>query len=443
MRRLLAPVCVALATLAASMPMRPGRIPGDRLIANLEAMLAKRPKEANRIEYLLGRAHYAMYAATYEGSWTKPGEVEYYPAREEIIQVSKSKPISRSRKAGGKTVIDSVEDEPLPSFPEFMGYVRPWDGHSEPKSTLSNLRHIEAAVRHLNKAIRLSPDAYSALPHLTLACVFESSSTLAGKVTLLPPYRDLKTKADFLREAGKEYLAAFDLSLENDLNPKTGDLSHLHTPRQIPLFGLQTLISYEAARSYLRVAPNGPRHGQVAVALAKFNKLPPSGIVTPLIFSLDHRASLAELLAPGKVVDFDLNGTGLPQRYSWVQPTTAFLVWDPEGAGVITSGRRLFGNATWWMLWSNAYEALDALDNNRDGWLTGSELKGLAIWVDRNQNGRAEPGEVTPLRATEIDGIATHDSERVGISLANFEGIRLRDGRLLPSYDWTTSPVKK
>jgi hypothetical protein len=398
MRRLLALFALALPGLAVAKPMMPQSIPGDRLIANLEAMLVKHPKDAH-IEYLLGRAHYAMFAQSYEGR--EPKTVMVFPNR---------------------------GDAGLPQFPDMFGYLFPWNGTAVPKATRENIRHIQGASFHLHNTIALDPGPASALAHLTLACVLESSAPLAGKVTL----PGLTTRVKFLDEAGREYLLAFDNSVKSESQTT-----------MVPMFGLETLVSYESARSYLRVKPQGPRHGEVAMALAKFKKLPPPNAVTPLIFNLDHRASLGELLAPAKIVDFDLNGTGLPQRYSWVQSTTAFLVWDPEGAGTITSGRRLFGNATWWMLWSNAYEALDALDNNRDGWLTGTELKGLAIWIDRNQNGRAEPGEVTPLRATEIDGIATHGPQKVGMSPANFDGIRMRDGRLLPSYDWTTSPVKK
>jgi hypothetical protein len=385
----------------AAMPVMPQKIPGDRLVKNLEAMLAKNPK-SGEIEYLIGRAHYATYATTYENGYLKPGDVEYMPGYRGS----------------------------LPGFPGMFGLIRPWDENSVPKPTASNLEHIRGAVKHLRASINLGYKEDASLPHLTLACVFESAAPIADKVTLLPPYAKLKTKAQFLSEAADEYLRAYDMSIKVDETQKT-----------IPLFGLHTLVSFEAARSYLRVRPEGPRKADLSAALAKFNKLPNSGIVTPLIFGIDQSSSLADLLDPSREVAFDLNGTGLPQRYLWVKPTTAFLVWDPEGEGKISTGRRLFGNATWWMLWSDAYQALAALDNNHDGWLSGSELKGLAIWIDRNQNGRSDPGEVVSLSSVGIEAIATGYTDRFGLSMGNPSGLRMRDGRILPTYDWVTRPL--
>ena len=92
------------------------------------------------------------------------------------------------------------------------------------------------------------------------------------------------------------------------------------------------------------------------------DKLPP-GPVTPLVFSLERRVSLPALLSD-RTVRFDLNGSGLPQRYGWVRPDTAILVWDPDGTGRVTSGRQLFGSVTWWMFWNDAYQALAALDDD-------------------------------------------------------------------------------
>ena len=83
------------------------------------------------------------------------------------------------------------------------------------------------------------------------------------------------------------------------------------------------------------------------------------------------------------VLKSDLAGSGQAQPYTWVQPDTGILVWDPWSEGRIRSGRQLFGSVTFHMFWSDGYRALDALDDNRDGELRGNELKGLAAWFDR------------------------------------------------------------
>ena len=52
---------------------------------------------------------------------------------------------------------------------------------------------------------------------------------------------------------------------------------------------------------------------------------------------------------------------------------------------------------TFWCFWENGYQALASLDDDGDGWLTGKELDGLAVWRDTNGNGVSEPGEVKTL----------------------------------------------
>src|SRR5207302_6844825 len=128
--------------------------------------------------------------------------------------------------------------------------------------------------------------------------------------------------------------------------------------------------------------------------------------VTPLIFPLDRPRPLPALLSRGRLVSFDMAGAGRRQRWPWVQPETAILVWDPERRGRITSGTQLFGSFTWSIFWRNGYEPLAFLDDNHDGWLTGVELQGLSVWRDRNGDGVSEPGEVLPVAALGIVRVA-------------------------------------
>ena len=165
-------------------------------------------------------------------------------------------------------------------------------------------------------------------------------------------------------------------------------------------------------------------------------ELPPRAI-TPIVFSLKPQTGLSSLLAPSKRVRFDLDGTGQEQKLSWVGPETAMLCWDPAGTGKISSGKQLFGSVTWWMFWRDGYAAMAALDDNRDGWLTGRELSGLALWFDRNQNGVSDPGEVVPIAQTPVSGLATTATGAEQHGPMNPAGLRLRDGSTLPTWDWT------
>ncbi len=53
--------------------------------------------------------------------------------------------------------------------------------------------------------------------------------------------------------------------------------------------------------------------------------------------------------------------------------------------------------------------ALTALDGNKDGKLTGTELSGLQIWLDTNQNGMQDAGEVQSLSQAGISQIRSAD----------------------------------
>jgi hypothetical protein len=154
------------------------------------------------------------------------------------------------------------------------------------------------------------------------------------------------------------------------------------------------------------------------------------GAITPLIFSLGSTQQLDELLDPSRIVKFDLDGTGRNQLWPWVKADTAILVWDPSGSGRVESGRQLFGTVTWWMFWCDGYAAPDALDDDRDGWLSGQELAGLAVWFDCNSNGICDPGEVMPIESLGIESISVRWTSRDGRSPCNRLGIRLSDGRV-------------
>ncbi len=153
---------------------------------------------------------------------------------------------------------------------------------------------------------------------------------------------------------------------------------------------------------------------------------------------------LAEGLTPSDLealdarVTFDVDGSGLGREWSWITPKAAWLVSDPMRDGKITSGRQLFGNVTFWMFWTNGYAPLAALDDNRDGVLTGTELSGLALWQDADGNGVADPGEVKPLSAYGIVALSCAwrtlegSADKVAFSP---NGVVFQDGKTRPSFD--------
>lgn len=158
--------------------------------------------------------------------------------------------------------------------------------------------------------------------------------------------------------------------------------------------------------------------------------------VTPIVVPL-RDAPFAEMVDNGANVEFDFAGTGDTRAQGWITPDAAWLVWDPEWRGEVRSGFDMIGQRTWSVFWSDGFEALRALDDNRDGELTGGELGGLSLWRDENMNGVSEPGEVLPANVHGIAGLSVRgEPTRPGLITAP-AGVRFDNGHTRPLYDWT------
>jgi hypothetical protein len=158
---------------------------------------------------------------------------------------------------------------------------------------------------------------------------------------------------------------------------------------------------------------------------------------TPILIPLEPSdMDLQSLVNPSAQVAFDADGSGLARKWDWITPKAGWLVYDHEGKGKITSGLQLVGAVTFWIFWENGYQALSALDDNGDGVLTGDELKGLAVWQDKNGNGKSDPGEVVSLSALGITSLSVnYQTHKSGI-VFNPQGATFKDGTTRPTYDW-------
>lgn len=370
----------------------PENAPVQRLATTLEAFVKANPGDATG-HYNLARLHYLAYAL-------RTDTASYFP---------------------------SDEGPPRIANRFHPGKAQPSSGTASPKiGNGEALAHLRAASVEIREAMRL--EASNPLHALTAACIWEDGANDAAMV------EKNATRAVWMGRAVEEYKRAFDLSIRKDILLK----------RQ-PIAGIQSLVSWEAVHSWLRmVDASGAPAAEVARVREQVSKLDslPRGGITPVIFTLESgRQSLDSLVNREARVPFDLDGTGRAQTWNWVNPSASILVWDPARTGAITSGRQLFGSVTWWMFWEDGYQALAALDANGDGWLTGAELDGLAIWNDRNQNGLSDPGEVVPIEQTAIAAIRVRADFRDGESLASLDGIRLLDGSTRPTWDWVATPV--
>jgi hypothetical protein len=129
------------------------------------------------------------------------------------------------------------------------------------------------------------------------------------------------------------------------------------------------------------------------------------------------------LVDRGSDIAFDFASTGDARAQGWLTAEAAWLVWDPGWRGDVRSGADMIG-----------FEALRALDENRDGELTGAELGGLSLWRDENANGVSDPGEVLPANVHGITALSVRGTRPRPMTP---NSVRFDDGRTRPLYDWT------
>ena len=224
--------------------------------------------------------------------------------------------------------------------------------------------------------------------------------------------------------------------------------------REVPPGGVATLVSYEAAEHYRALVKELGLTEEKQKGLATATRhmevlkdLPPFTGITPIVLALDRPHALSDLIDADRTVTFDLDGDGRAERrVGWPRGEAGLLCWvgDPPSADPatadITSGRQLIGSVTWWVFWRDGYAVLDALDDDRDGWLTGDERRGLGVWFDRNGDARSDRGEVVGIESLPIRGLSTRSTATAGDgrSPMNPRGLRLEDGRTLPTWDWVT-----
>lgn len=375
-------------------------VPTERLINNLTAYLKENPKDPEA-HYLLARVHYMTFV----------NRVDHVRSN------------------------DPGSDEKLPRLVDPRQYGK---AKGEKIDEAKAIEHARAAIRSFRKAIELKEG--NALYHLGLASLFEQAAPHAEKIG---PLDTLKVEEDKgvdeeKADLSKTYIAA---ALENHLTAYYLDRDAAIKKDSIflPFYP----VAYEAGKAVLRLiedhevkVTDDKVAGQIKQDIKTIDGKPMA--ITPIVLRIqgDTPNQLEELLAIGKTVRFDLDADGVAEVRPWVKPDTALLVWDPENTGKITSGEQLFGNMTFRMLFSDGYRALDALDDNRDGQLANDELKGLALWHDRNTNGISEPGEVTPIKDTPVRSIRTQATAKYGVHPMNDTGVTLDDGSTRPTWDW-------
>jgi hypothetical protein len=192
----------------------------------------------------------------------------------------------------------------------------------------------------------------------------------------------------------------------------------------------------EAAEHLSHLAKSVGDHAKIAALRERLGASRPMIYVTPIVVPLAD-APFAQLVDAASPVAFDFSGTGDKRAQGWLRPDAAWLVWDPQARGQVRSGFDLIGAVAWAVFWSDGFEALRALDDDRSGDLTGAELGGLALWRDANANGASDAGEVAPVAAHAIVALAVRGDEQQRGLLTAQNGVRFENGAVRPLYDWT------
>jgi hypothetical protein len=431
-------------------------LPADRMIKNTEAWIKEKPNDPQGY-YVLGRVHAMAWAYGPELTLIKPADDKSLPGFAAFQQVQ----VRRADKAATKEDIDHLASslaayaqavnldaknalyalgyawmlqeagahagaELLGRYQLPQGFALAPETHKAYEQAMQDLASADPRVR---EAASATLQAGLPISWVVIGATGTSgdAEVKARVEAIVKGYWDVK--------ALEAYRKAYELALPNDLKNRS------QGPRA------NSQISGEAGQAILDILKSQPQAAKPNEARDVADNIVAmrgSMAITPIVFAMPGTPMpqrVGDLVDSSKRVSFDLAGDQVPRTWTWLKEGTALLVWDPGHTGHITNGRQLFGSRTWWIFFRNGYEALSILDDNRDGQLTGDELQGIAIWIDKNGDGISQPGELLTLEQAGITAIGVGAAPDADGTLANSAGIRFADGQTVKSFDWVTIPV--
>lgn len=294
----------------------------------------------------------------------------------------------------------------------------------------SALHQIEQAIEHYERALELRPDL---LIKLGLGWALDVSG---DDIRAKQLYREIVAQA-WPSDREEKWSIMGEGTPYNYGDVYDGQFADFNGH-------LAYFVSYEAAFYLSALLDPVKDRKELADLRGKMIHLAKNGTgnagITPIIIPMDRRSPLHALVDRAHYVEFNLDGLG-KRRWRWTTAQAGFLVFVGESDDpVVASGHQLLGNVTFRNFWRNGYDAAASLDDNADGWLRDSELNGLSVWNDRDQDGKSDASELVSLGELHITGIAVAPRQRDGDVLFHSDGIEYSDGRTGPSYDWVSYP---
>ena len=124
------------------------------------------------------------------------------------------------------------------------------------------------------------------------------------------------------------------------------------------------------------------------------------GRVDPLALDLDGDGIETTDVKNGTY--FDLDNSGFAEKSAWIKSDDGILVLDRNGNGKIDGGKELFGDQTLLKNGEKAtggFQALEELDDNKDGKIDSADSKysEIKVWRDLNQDGQSSEEELFSL----------------------------------------------
>ncbi|MFN7090500.1 MAG: Ig-like domain-containing protein, partial [Allorhizobium sp.] len=145
----------------------------------------------------------------------------------------------------------------------------------------------------------------------------------------------------------------------------------------------------------------GADSGYTLVALqgttiSNFNALITSGAADPIILDLDKNGFAFSSIGDG--VTFDIDADGKADQIAWTSDD-GILAYDVDGNGLIDNGSEIFTPDFNGGKFASGVAALASLDTNGDGVIDANDdaFSKLKIWVDANNNGISDEGELSSL----------------------------------------------